>query len=181
MGGNGALTLMPAPLPCRVCSRGWEADPYLKEVAQSVVIKKGSIVRLIQNSELFKSWWQEFNLRLERYPVCGKRIKDLNFAKHRFNSTQRPFGRSVIFFDSLISTAMKITRIRARTSAESLHAQSFLDFLDSERALTLAMLADAGDETDVLVRLLDSERVDPSMFCDAHRWVSGSNSRPLHL
>ena len=73
-----------------MCSRDWAADDVLKSVANTIVIAKGSIVQLIQNSELFKCWWQEFNIRIQGGAVNGKRIKDLNFAKHRFNSTQRP-------------------------------------------------------------------------------------------
>ena len=38
----------------------------------------------------------------------------------------------------------------------------FLDFLSNEHLVQLAMLADAGDELDILVRVFDTEGVDPS-------------------
>ena len=90
----------------RVASRDWKADPFLKEVAWTYILDNGSIVRIIQHSELFKTWWQEYNIELRSSPIQSKRIKDLNFAKHRFNSTQRPFGRAVIFLDSMIKVTM---------------------------------------------------------------------------
>ena len=59
---------------------------------------------------------------------------------------------------------MLITGVRPWNSQESVNARCFLEFINAEHALILSMLADAGDETDMLVRLLDTEAVDPSML-----------------
>ena len=64
---------------------------------------------------------------------------------------------------------MRITRVRAKTSAECRSAVSYLDFLSNEHLVQLAMLADAGDELDILVRVFDTEGVDPSTMVDRDR------------
>ena len=69
----------------RVVSRAWAADKYLDDTAHIMILEKGSITSLIQNSNTFKSFFQNHNQTLEACPVQAARVRDLNFAKHRFN------------------------------------------------------------------------------------------------
>ena len=171
----------------RVCSRAWAADQYLSDTADIMILAKGSITTLIQNSPTFKGWFQQHNEKLDHCPFQANRIRDLSFAKHRFNSTQKPFGRHVLMFKSVIATATQIATSRVGKQ-ESKLASAYLSFLDVERAVTLALLADAGDECNMLIRVMDTERMDVSavsmnlraflsrihaLFVDEHCWKLG--------
>lgn len=92
-------------------------------------------------------------------PIAGERIRDLQSAHHRFASTQKPLGRFVLLVDALLATAHEIVG-RRPGKAEARHAYEFLEFFDEEQYVTLAMLADAGDEAASLVRFFDSEAYD---------------------
>jgi hypothetical protein len=130
----------------RCTERCWKADVYMTAVANTIIVEQGSITRLIQYSPTLKEWFNSFNKQIADCPINGGAIRDLNFANHRSNSTQKPFGRAVIFFESLVATASKILT-SAKSRANCAYAQLFLDFIDEERALQLSMMADASDET----------------------------------
>lgn len=89
----------------------------------------------------------------------GNRIRDLQSAKHRFASTQLPLGRFVLFFDAILGVAHKIVQTRTY-QPEGASAQEFLDFIDEEKLICLALLADAGDEASALVRFFDGDEYD---------------------
>jgi len=85
-------------------------------------------------------------------------VDNLRAAKHRFESMQKPLGRACIHLKALIKTALHIAALR--TDKQAKRAEDWLLFLSDEVCLTLAMLADAGDEALLLTRLLDDEDVD---------------------
>ena len=92
-------------------------------------------------------------------PIEGNRIKDLALAKHRFSSSQKPLGRFVLLLDAILATAHEIIA-RRPSNPEARYAYTFLEFFNEEQYITLAMLADAGDEAASLVRFFDSEAYD---------------------
>jgi len=92
-------------------------------------------------------------------PIAGDRIRDLQSAKHRFASTQKPLGRFVLLVDAILATAHEVIS-RRQGKAEAKHAYEFLELFNEEQYITLAMLADAGDEAAGLVRFFDSEAYD---------------------
>ncbi len=145
----------------RVLSRAWPSDPYLANVANKLVLDRTTaIVQRIRFSEVFKARFRRCVAEL-----TGKqhsRISDLASAKHRFTSHALPFGRSVIFFEALVRCAQSILDERGRASAEGRDARAWLAALDEERALTMALMADAGDEALVLNRFLDQSFYDKS-------------------
>eukprot|EP00959_Pyramimonas_sp_CCMP1952_P270958 5664655-Pyramimonas_sp.AAC.1 len=65
-------------------------------------------------------------------------------------------SRCTIYFPALVATMDQIVANR-KGNAEAVAASTFLGWLDDEKALQLAMLADAGDELSDLLRLLDYE------------------------
>ena len=55
----------------------------------------------IQHSEVLSSVFADFSRKLD-----SRRIKNLQFRKHRFNSVQKPTGRCILCLKAVISTAI---------------------------------------------------------------------------
>ncbi len=143
----------------RNISRNYAADAYLNDVQTRFIFGLKSPTRLIKNSDQFQAWFAENCQKLEAkfaavLPNAG--VRDLRFAPHRYDSSQKPFGRSVLFFHALLTTMIQIHQRRKGTE-EGKAAYEFLFWIDNEKCLQQAMLADAGDENLVLTRLLDYE------------------------
>ena len=62
---------------------------------------------------------------------------------------------------AFINTTLKIERIRKNTR-EQVCARAFLQWVDVGKCVILAMLADAGDEAMMLIRVFDDEKADAS-------------------
>lgn len=80
-------------------------------------------------------------------------------CKARFDSTQRPVGRGVLFHQPTLLTAQQIAQAR-RDKEEARVATEFLRYVNEEVLLTLGLLADAGDEASAHLRFCDSENAD---------------------
>ncbi len=143
----------------RVTQRTWRTDEYLNALVQTLFYRKGSICALIENSHVFKSWFAANKTRM--CGTIGANIRSLSLAKHRYDSCQRPLGRSVLFMNALLQTATQIATSR-HGRREAVKAQEFLHFIDDEAILQLGMLADSGDEAIQLIRVMDSEDLDLS-------------------
>jgi hypothetical protein len=142
----------------RITSRPWKADAFLNEVFKEIVTKKGSIVSVIQESHVFTEWFVKnkilFSSRDAQEPDT---VKNLSLARHRFDTTSKPLSRAVRHFKALVRTAEQILQIRRPESKEGKRATEFLGYVDEEKALQLAMLADAGVECMGLTRFVDNE------------------------
>lgn len=173
----------------RLLSRLWKADPFLHQVHSLFVTEEKSPTKLIQYSEQFSAWFQknisalEPQLRAVAKPSHG--VKDLRYAGHRFESGQLPLARCVLYFPALIATLDQVAKTRPNSSAEAKAVTNFFDQLDSEKALQLAMLADAGEEHYHLMRLLDYEGFPPddlsfnlSAFVDRVSTLFGVGGHP---
>jgi hypothetical protein len=147
----------------RITRRCWWKDPVLNAVLQICVWDRNSITTLIQYSTAFQLWFQQAINEMERNPVKSRRVKNLRMAKQRFESTQKPLGRFVLFFEAILGVAIRIHD--CRSGREKRVATIFLRALDGEVALQAAMLADAGDESLMLTRLADDEaKMNPLSF-----------------
>ena len=62
-------------------------------------------------------------------------MRDLQSAKHRHGSTQKPLGRFILFPDAMLSTAQEILRTRNGRPMES--ARLFLNTVNEEALLQL--------------------------------------------
>ena len=139
----------------------WRADPFLHQVHSIFVTEDKSPTKLIQYSEQFSAWFKKNisalgpQLRAVAKPHHG--VKDLRYAGHRFESGQLPLARCVLYFPALIATLVQVVKTRPNSDAAAKAVNNFFEQLDSEKALQLAMLADAGEEHDHLMRLLDYE------------------------
>ena len=95
---------------------------------------------------------------MEDGPVDGKSAKDLGSAQHRMESSRRPLGRSVLFYDALLATANQVYLERKGGDKVGRCCKLFMEFAGDESYLQTAMLADATDEHMGLLRPTDSER-----------------------
>ncbi len=138
----------------RILSRPWVKDAVIRHVVQTIVTGKSSIVRLVQNSPEFASWYRRHKSRSTS--DIGPRVVNFSFAAHRFDSTSKPLGRAILGLVPLIRTAMQIVRLR-RGQPEALHAAHFLSFITTQRIVLMAMCADAADEANTLLRFVDKE------------------------
>ena len=147
-------------LPCRILSRTWNCDPFLNKVAQQAVVEKGSMAQLIQHSDLFRNRYRRHVQSMEDNPVYKARLKSLSAAKHRFDSLQKPFGRSCLTFEAILTVAQELHEER-RTEAAGKHAKEYLKLMmDEEAVICLGMMSDAGDEAITFIRYLDKEDFD---------------------
>lgn len=136
----------------RIIKRPFEADPALSDIMNSVFFGAHSIVAAIENSILLKN-------RLEHH--CSKcsnlpSVRSLSLAKQRFDSTQKPIGRFVLYFVPFLTTVIELSR-ESRGDLNGMRASAFLAYCSEEVLLQIAMIADAGDEGGQLVRALDKE------------------------
>lgn len=115
------------------------------------------MTRTIQCSDVLGSAFAEF---CRRWNGC-KRIKNLQMRKHRFDSTQRPTGRLVLYLNAFISTAVFAATHR-KGQRDGHRAEGFLEYITEQRLLLISMCADASDEVTVLLRFLDSGTYDLS-------------------
>ena len=86
-------------------------------------------------------------------------VHQLRAAPHRFDSYTKPLGRTCIYIKPLIQTMLHNSK---RTDDSGKVSKEWLQWIDEERCIQAAMLADAADESLVLTRLMDSEDVDPA-------------------
>ena len=145
----------------RITSRTWMADPFLKEVLELFLFNKKSPANVVRWSPVFKQHFQTNVAKLESNPTDTTRLKDLGYAKHRFDSTQRPVARILLFFWAYVGTASQVVMLRPGT-VDAAACESFLQRLDPEVCLQLAMLGDAADEANVFLRFVDHENFDCS-------------------
>lgn len=129
------------------------------EVFKKLIRSNSSITARKWHSSHFKSLFNSKVVRIMSLPFQGARIRDLQSAPHRFASTQKPLGRFVLLVDAILATAGEIAIQRAQRS-EGRDAMQFLENFNAEQYLTLAMLADAGDECNRVVRVFDSSFID---------------------
>ena len=142
----------------RIISRPWNADPYLRDVALMMAQGRSSVAKLVQNSTETSRVFAGY-VKSSESSVVKSAIKNMRAASHRFESWQKPIGRTALFLHASIRTAVYVSRRPAKDENTD-HAKAWLEWVDSERCLTLAMMADVADEGMCLTRLLDQEDVD---------------------
>ena len=81
-----------------------------------------------------------------------------------FGSILTSLSRLVADIDAVISTALQIDIARRDTSPDQARKARFFPVsVDNRSLLLMALMADAGDEVLVLIRLFDSEDCDASL------------------
>ncbi|CAE7368280.1 unnamed protein product [Symbiodinium sp. CCMP2592] len=145
----------------RLMSRPFKAINELDEVYSTLISGSSSITRTIQSSQVLSNAFAGYCARVESSAVKSKRIKNLSFRKHRFDSFQKPTSRMILWFEAVIMTAVHAS-VHRKDDRDGQRARDFLEYISEERMLLLAMAADFSDETTALIRMLDSEEHDVS-------------------
>ncbi len=153
----------------------YQAEPYLSFVFEFFVGGQGSMTKLIQHSPDIGRIFNAKIRDMEEPQVKGPHMRNLNFVKPRFNSTQAPLARMVLFFDAVFATAVEVALVRAgREPAE--RALAWLEGLTEEAFIQAAMIADAGEENLRITRYFDSEDYDLStMPASIHEFLTAIN------
>ena len=113
-----------------MCSRTWKADDFLESIAQTIVIKKRSIMNVIRYSDIYKHRFEKHVRNMETNPTTANAIRDISSAKHRFESLSKPFGRGCIYWHSLVVTAQQVLDERGAAHAAGAAALEFLEFVN---------------------------------------------------
>ena len=142
----------------RILSRPWKADSYLTEVMDMIASGPDCPAQMIQRSEDIKS---QFLLILEAHDPSNK-TQNLRAAKHRFESFQKPLGRTIRLFLPIHALMVRLA-VRGRETLAK-RAKTWLTSISEQpsRLVMAAMLADAADEAMALTRFCDSEGMDVS-------------------
>lgn len=142
----------------RKTSRPWQADDYLNRVYSATM----SFLKMVESSDVFLERFHDLVGRLGEdnpTPASAGSIRSVKAAKHRFESSQKPLARFCLYVDAFLTLACEIMRLR-QNKAEAQRAETFIVGLDSEFLLTIALLADAGDESTIHLRFFDTESYD---------------------
>ena len=144
----------------RVTASPWASDSYLQDVLLNMCRGSGSPARMIQNSTHLRREFQKFVAEGVDQPL-RRAASNFRAAMHRFESFQKPLGRSCLYFRASIQTMLHCSR---RADMSGKRARDWLLWINEERLMSAAMLSDASDEAIVLTRLLDQEDTDPAML-----------------
>ena len=140
----------------RITSRTWKCDPYLGQLAGDVVMGKSSICQILQHSDVVRARYARHVRELQINPTWRAKAGSWCAAKHRFDTWQKPFSRLVLTLEAVVATAQEMHEER-RNEAVGRNAKAFLNLLNEEMIISLAMMSDAGEENLELVRFLDNE------------------------
>ena len=141
----------------RILSRPWHADHFLKDIVEHAAYGRGSPAQMIQHSVDLRAEMQRLSKEL-RPNVKGQ--NNLRAAKHRFESFQKPLGRTIRNFR--IIHALMVGVALARSDEQGKRAKIWLEWLAAtpQNILMTAMMADISDEAAALTRFCDSEAMD---------------------
>ena len=145
----------------RLATSPWAADPTLSQIHAMYISGPDSMTNLIQRSPDLRTMFQANNgkLDVDELPLAAgtlSKMKAMDYAAHRFESSCKPLCRFVLLFDSIWLTAIDIS-IKRSGSAPGQRATQFLQDASEESLLQLAMLADASLQNLELVRFYDAE------------------------
>ena len=80
----------------RSLSRPWATDEYLRTVMNMFIDGPDAICKLIQFSPVISKWFHSAIQKMELPLKVSGAIKDLSWAKQRYDGVARPLGRSVM-------------------------------------------------------------------------------------
>lgn len=141
--------------PARITSRPWFSDKYCQEVVNMMARGRDSPAQMLHHSHDLRCMFKEICSELQ---PNQRALTNLRAAKHRFESFQKPLGRTVRLFSCVHSLMVKVAI--GRNDAQGGRARGWLEWLSARNVLMAAMLADAADEASALLRFCDDEQMD---------------------
>ncbi len=154
----------------RLTQRTFKVDPVLTNILDELVTGVKPIAQMLHQSEpIAKVFWAELKRQERASAAPGDRVRDLSWAKHRFDGVAKPLGVCMWNLDAVISTCTIVERgvnfkVEYRNSS-----RKFLDGLGPEKIILMGMMADASDEVLVLCRFFDREAFEAEQM--AHQIV----------
>ena len=142
----------------RVISKPWSAVQAMQDAFSAVIGKPKGIARIIQSSKGISKMFHRACQEVLDAPCSGKRVKNLQYRKHRFDSQQRPLAKFILFFDAFVKVAIHLAA--DRNHSDTAHAEEFLSQVTDQQLILLSMCADASDEAVRLIRYFDSDTWD---------------------
>lgn len=142
----------------RFTKKPWLADAELCRIFLKFIRGRESITALIKNSPDNRRIFQKRVREIYRCPLKSRRIHDLQSAKHRHASLQKPLSRFCLLLDGILSTAQEVAEVRSDHVMRT-RCYRFLTDLTEGDCMKLAMMADAGCESSMLLRLVDKQFV----------------------
>ena len=145
----------------RLLSRPWAASAELGTVIQLFVTDRDSISQLVHHSYELKHLYH----RCCSETAGGDEYADaavetcfgnLRSAKHRIESLVTPLSRLILNISGAMLFATRLN-LRRRGEREGIAAAAFLQSLDARVLVVAAMMADAGQESLLLIRAMDAE------------------------
>ena len=94
----------------RLWSRTWCQDPHIKRLLDALLWNKNSLAKkTIRYTRVFQDLFAHHQ-RERRTDPAQPIIKNLDFAKQRFNSLAKPLARLVQHFDSALDVVADVLR-----------------------------------------------------------------------
>ena len=81
----------------RVLQRTWDKDEYLNSILKPIIWDKQSLVRVLQNS-IAKEFFRDLQLDEEADGGVHMPVSNMNYAKQRFDSCEKPLARLINHF-----------------------------------------------------------------------------------
>ena len=144
----------------RLITRLLSADPYLNDITIHFAKGRNSMARVIHNSYIIRDKFK-FYVKTSFRNVANT-VGNMRAAPHRYESMQKPFGRTVLFVYGTLRTALWCAQTRDDESAVT--GKEWALWIDNERCLQASMMADACDQTMIITRLMDTEHVDAAVL-----------------
>ena len=142
----------------RVLSRCWRADPVLNSILGVFCHDPSSPSQLIQHSLEFRHMYADCCEQNLDEAAVSTIFHNMRAAKHRIETYVRPLSRCLLNLTGLMAFCSKVSYVRKGTAAATA-CIAFLSVLTVEVLLLAAMMADAGTELMLLIRVLDTEAV----------------------
>lgn len=142
----------------RFTKKPWLADKDLCQTFLQFIRGKESITALIKNSPDNRRIFQKRVRAVHKCPLKSRRIHDLQSASHRHSSLQKPLSRFCLLLDAILSTAQEVAEVRSDSNMRA-RCYRFLTDLTAGDCMKLAMMADAGCESSILLRQVDKQFV----------------------
>ena len=110
----------------------------------------------MQHSIDLQRLYTECCAECEATAAVSSRFANLRAAKHRIETFTTPLSRCLLNMDGLLSFCMKTSVLR-RGNAQGDGVDRFMTLLNDELLVTAALMCDAGNETMILIRAMDSD------------------------
>ena len=149
----------------RVLQRPQDKDEMMKEIVDTIVVGRRSIIQRIRHSPALQAIFAGCVGEMGDCNIADslKELKNMSSALHRFNSVLEPCSKAVLLWPALIGAAFKIM-IGRRGKEEGDDGRAFLEYISGEdglhRCVRLAMFTDMLSISSGFLRFFDNETWD---------------------